>query len=109
MTSGETFARRASFKRALNAAFFSRFVNPSKVNSGVTIAAPDYKAHIVTLFSQFGVQDFNVGFQVIVSVSAHGLNIAGLKSGANYFSIISTTCTVYPSSDSKIFSLIISS
>ncbi len=71
MTRIQTLARRSANKHAL-AAMPRQLLNCGKVNSSITIAAPDYKTHIVALFSQFSVQNFDVGFEIVVSVSFHG-------------------------------------
>lgn len=67
----QTLARCPAYQHSL-AAMPRQLLNCSKVNGSITIAAPDYKTHIVALFSQFSVQNFDVGFQIVISVSFHG-------------------------------------
>jgi hypothetical protein len=71
MTRIQTLARRSANKHSL-AAMPRQLLNRGKINSSVPIAAPDYKAHVMALFGQFSVQDFDVGLEVFESVSFHG-------------------------------------
>lgn len=67
----QTLARRSAYQHSL-AAMPRQLLNCGKVNSSVPIARPDYKTHIVALFGQFSIQNFNVGLEVFKSVSFHG-------------------------------------
>lgn len=67
----QTLARCPAYQHSL-AAMPRQLLNCGKVNGSITITAPDYKTHIVALFSQFSVQNFNVGLEVFESVSFHG-------------------------------------
>ena len=70
----QALARRASFKRTL-ATMPRELFHRGKVDGRITIARPYHKAHIMALFCQLCIQDFNVGCQVFISVSAHAFII----------------------------------